>query len=182
VAEQQDRGIPAYNDRRYGHAERLGRASRAGIKYSPSEYFNRDLRRHLRFRFPTLLFGDTNFEIDEDGTPWWVASVEKRTIGLFGGTDIAGAVLLNAVTGEAAYYELSDVPTWVDRVFDADLIIQQYDYHGHYQNGYWNYVFSQSGCTETTDGYNYIAMKDDVWLYTGITSVSGDRGNMASSL
>ncbi len=149
-----------------------------GIKYSPSEYFNRDLQRHLRFAFPTFIFGDTNFEIDEQGTPWWIASVEKRTIGLFGGTDIIGAVLVNAVTGESAYYDLKDVPTWVDRVFDADLIIRQYDYHGHYKNGYWNYLFSQSGCTETTDGYNYIAMNDDVWLYTGITSVSEDRGNI----
>ena len=149
-----------------------------GIKYSPSELFNRDLQRHLRFNYPTVMFGDTNFEIDDEGTPWWVASVMDRTIGLFGGTDIVGAVLVNAVTGETTYYKLPDVPTWVDRVFNADLIIEQYDYYGHYHNGFWNYTFSQSGCTETTDGYNYIAMNDDVWLYTGITSVSEDRGNI----
>jgi hypothetical protein len=149
-----------------------------GIKYSPSELFNRDLQRHLRFLYPTFIFGDINFEIDEDGTPWWVASVVKRTIGLFGGTDIKGAVLVNAETGEAQYYEAAEVPTWVDRVYSAALIIEQYDYYGHYRNGFWNYTFSQNGCTETTDGYNYIAMNDDVWMYTGITSVSDDRGNI----
>lgn len=31
---------------------------------------------------------------------------------------------------------------------------------------------------QTTDGYNYLAMKDDVWVYTGITSVSGDESNV----
>ena len=31
---------------------------------------------------------------------------------------------------------------------------------------------------KTTDGYNYLALEDDVWVYTGITSVSGDRSNV----
>lgn len=149
-----------------------------GIKYSPSEYFGRNIQRYLRFSYPTKMFNDVNFEIDEDGTPWWVASVLEKKIGLFGGRDIVGAVLVNAVTGETVYCDISEVPTWVDRVFSADLIIEQYDYYGVYHNGFINSLFGQKGCTETTDGYNYIAQNDDVWLYTGITSVSGDRGNI----
>ncbi len=149
-----------------------------GMKYSPSEYFNRNLERHIRFCYPTKMIGDINFEIDEDGTPYWVASVVKKTIGLFGGTDIAGAVLVNAVTGEAAYYDVAEVPAWVDRVYSASLLMEQYDYFGKYRNGFWNSIFGQSGCTATTTGYNYIAKEDDVWLYTGITSISEDRGNI----
>ena len=149
-----------------------------GIRYSPSELFNRDIDRHLRFCFPTALFGDVNFEIDEDGTPWWVASVEKKTIGLFGGTDVKGAVLCNAITGEATYYDVADVPSWVDRVYDADLLTEQYNYYGMYHNGFINSIFGQTECTVTTTGYNYIAMDDDVWLYTGITSVGGDESNI----
>ena len=149
-----------------------------GMKYSPSEYFNRDLMRHLRFQYPTTLFGDVNFEIDEDGTPYWVASVITKTIGLFGGEDVIGAVLLNAQTGESTYCTVDEVPAWVDRVYPADLLIQQYDYYGQYHNGFWNSIFGQNNCTVTTDGYNYIAQNDDVWLYTGITSVTGDRGNI----
>ena len=30
----------------------------------------------------------------------------------------------------------------------------------------------------TTDGYNYIVKDDDVWVYTGVTSVSGDESNV----
>ena len=149
-----------------------------GIKYSPSEYFNRNITRYLRLNYPTKMFNDVNFEIDEDGTPWWIASVVEKKIGLFGGRDIVGAALVNAVTGETEYLPVSEVPTWVDRVFSAELIIEQYDYYGVYHNGFFNSIFGQKGCTETTDGYNYIAQNDDVWLYTGITSVSGDRGNI----
>lgn len=149
-----------------------------GIKYSPSEYLNRDLDRHLRFNYPTLMFGEVNFEIDEEGTPYWVASVVDKTIGLFGGTDVIGAVLVNAVTGECEYYDLDQVPSWVDRVFSADLLVSQYNYYGKYHNGFWNSLFGQSDCTTTTQGYNFIAQDDDVWMYTGITSVTGDRGNI----
>ncbi len=149
-----------------------------GIRYSPSEYFFRYVDRHLRFQYPTLMFGDTNFEIDEDGHPWWVASVLTKRIGLFGGEDVMGAVLLDAVTGESRYYDVADVPTWVDRVFTADIIVKQYDYYGMYHNGFLNSLFTQSGCTVTTSGYNYIAQSDDVWVYTGITSVGGDESNI----
>ena len=82
------------------------------------------------------MFDDVNFEVDDNGTPYWVASVVEKRIGLFGGKDIKGAVLLNAVTGESEYYEIADVPTWVDRVYQADLIMEQYDYYGQYHNGF----------------------------------------------
>ena len=149
-----------------------------GIKYSPSEYFNRDLARYLRFNYPTAIFENVNFEIDEEGVPYWVASVVKKRIGLFNGDDIQGIVLLNAVTGESVYYAVEDVPTWVDRVYSAGLVVDQYNYYGRYHNGFFNSLFTQSDCTTATTGYNYIAMNDDVYLYTGITSISGDRGNI----
>ena len=149
-----------------------------GIRYSPSEYFFRDISRHLRFQYPTKMFSDVNFEIDEEGHPWWVASVITKTIGLFGGEDVTGAVLVDAVTGESTYYDVADVPSWVDRVYTADLLVQQYDYYGHYHNGFLNSIFGQREVTQTTRGYNYIALNDDVWMYTGVTSVTGDESNV----
>jgi len=147
-----------------------------GMKYAPSEPLNRNLLRHLRFQYPTYMFSTPVFEIDENGEPWWICPKLEKTIGLFGGDDIHGAVLMNAVTGESQYYE--DVPTWVDRVYSADLIIQQYDYHGMYVNGFINSVLGQKDVTVTTDGYNYIAMNDDVYMYTGVTSVTSDQSNV----
>ena len=171
-------GIPAYIITDMVSQEVTVIRTEDGIKYSPSEYFNRDLMRHLRFNYPTKMFHNVNFEIDEEGTPFFVASVLTKRIGIFGGNDITGAVLCNAITGECTYYDAKDIPTWVDRVFSSDLIIEQYDYRGMYQNGFWNSIFGQTGCTMTTDGYNYIAQDDDVWVYTGITSVGGDQSNI----
>lgn len=172
------KGIPAYMTIDMRTQEVNVVRLEEGIRYSPSEYLLRDLDRHLRFSYPTLMYGDVNFEIDDEGTPYWVASVIDKKIGLFDGTDVIGAVLVNAVNGESHYYEVADVPTWVDRVYSASLLIDQYNYYGKYNNGYWNSWFGQTGCTTTTQGYNYIAQDDDVWMYTGITSVTGDRGNI----
>ncbi len=149
-----------------------------GIRYTTAEHFSRNLHRHLRFHYPTYILDSPAFEIDEDGNPYWVCPRITNTIGLFGGTDVLGAVLVNAVTGETAYYQVGDIPTWVDHVYNADLIISQYDDHGTYINGFINSLFGQRDVTVTTEGYNYIALNDDVYMYTGITSVVSDESNI----
>ena len=150
-----------------------------GIKYSKSEYFNRNLYRHLRFRFPTYIFGDQLFfEIDDNGVPYWVCPVKKFSIGLFGGETVGRVVLVNAVTGECTDYAVEDVPTWIDKVYSAELLMQLYDYYGLYQHGFFNSILGQRDCLVTTNGYNYLALDDDVWVYTGVTSVNGDQSNV----
>ena len=146
-----------------------------GIKISDSEYFGRNIERYIRFRYPTAMFEGSYFEIDDSGTPYWINPVIKKTIGLFGGVDIKGAVFVNAVTGEHQYYDVGEIPQWVDEVYSANLLITQYNYYGTLKNGYLNSVLGQKGCLQTTEGYNYIAMDDDVWVYTGITSVTSDE-------
>lgn len=149
-----------------------------GIRYTTAEHFSRNLYRYLRFHYPMYMFDEPAFEIDESGNPYWVCPRITKTIGLFGGMDINGAVLVNAVTGECRYYDVADVPEWVDHVFTAGLILRQYDYHGTYVNGFLNSIFGQRDVTVTTDGYNYLAVGDDVYMYTGITSVVSDESNI----
>ena len=149
-----------------------------GIRYTTAEHFGRNLNRYLRFHYPTYIFDSPAFEIDEEGNPYWVCPRITNTIGLFGGTDVLGAVLVNAVTGETEYYKVGDIPTWVDHVYNADLIISQYDNHGRYIHGFINSLFGQRDVTVTTEGYNYIALNDDVYMYTGITSVVSDESNV----
>ncbi len=152
------------------------------IKYSPAEHFNKLLKRHLRFQYPTFMFADATFEIDDEGNPYWICARLDKTIGLFGGTDVIGAVVVKADSenGESAYYTIDQIKNennlqWLDRIYDSDLIVEQYNYYGKYQNGFWNSVLGQRDVITTTANYNYIAKDDDVWMYTGVTSVTSDQ-------
>lgn len=146
-----------------------------GIKYTDAEHFGRYIYRYLRFRFPTYIFDKISFEIDEDGVPYWICPAVTYKIGLFGGQSIKNVVIVNAVNGDYKNYKIEDVPTWVDRVYSSELLISYYDYYGSLKHGYLNTLFSQKDCLQTTEGYNYIALDDDVWMYTGVTSVGGDE-------
>lgn len=149
------------------------------IKYSKAEYFNRNIFRHLRFHYPTYIFDDQIFfEIDDEGTPYWVCPVKKFNIGLFGGQTVGNVVLCNAVTGECTDYPVDQVPNWIDKVYSAELLTQLYNYYGIYKHGFFNSILGQKDCLKATNGYNYIALDDDVWVYTGVTSVSGDQSNV----
>lgn len=171
-------GIPAYI--------RIDMASQStelvklkeGMKYSTSEHFGRNIYRHLRFAHPTYIYGELSFEINDDGIPYWIAPVKKFNIGLFGGETVGRVVLCNAITGELEDYAIDEVPEWIDRAYSADLLIQLYDYYGALKHGFFNSVLSQKDCLKTTNGYNYLAIDDDVWVYTGVTSVNSDQSNV----
>ncbi|MCI8485357.1 MAG: CvpA family protein [Lachnospiraceae bacterium] len=175
----QKEGIPAYIkiDMATQDTECVKLAE--GIRYSKSEHLNRNIYRHLRFRYPTYIFSDQIFfEIDDEGTPFWICPVKKFNVGLFGGETIGNVVICNAVTGECTDYKIEDVPQWVDKVYQAELLMELYDYNGTLKHGFFNSVLGQKDCLETTSGYNYIALDDDVWVYSGVTSVSGDQSNV----
>lgn len=148
------------------------------IKISKEDYFFRNVRRFARIRYPFDIFYNMNFEIDENGEPYWVIPTYEAKIGMFDAKDVNGAILINASTGEHTKYALNDIPQWIDRVFEAENIIQQLDWNGLYQNGFINSLFAQKNVLLTTEGYNYLALNDDVYLYTGYTSVAADESNV----
>lgn len=148
-----------------------------GMKYMPSAIFGKDLYRHLRLSYPFDVFGSENFEIDNEGKPYWIIPVIKYNgVGLK--RDVCAVIILDPVTGKSKKYSIEEVPTWVDHVFDSDLIIEQVDDWGSYRDGFLNSIFGQKNVVMTTAGYNYTVMNDDVYLYTGITSVSNDEANV----
>ncbi len=152
-----------------------------GMHYSQSEPFFRNIDRHIQLTHPTYMFDQLSFELDEDGHPWWVCPVQKRTIGLFGGITIDKVVLCDACTGECTTYAVGEIPGWVDRAFPADLLMQQYNYNGRFNHGWWNSWFGQQGVFKTTPGnsgmlgYNYLVKDNDIWVYSGVTSATSDN-------
>lgn len=162
-----------------------------GMIYVRSAYFNQYLDRRIRFAYPTKMFANVHFEIDEEGRPWYVASVYDHTIGLFGGTQVIGVIIADPVSGDMQYYEVKDIPQWVDEAFPGTLICDQYNNYAQLQNGFWNSIIGQVGCRRVTEAqysgadetdvvsdFGYIAKEGDVWIYTGVTSVNSDSSNI----
>lgn len=154
----------------------------ACIKYSPTELFNEKLVRHIRFQYPTEIIDTPNFEISDDGYPYWITPVLDKTIGLFGGTDVKGVIITDAITGESTYHDIESVKTdadleWIDVVYSANLLLEQYNYYGKLKNGFWNSIIFQNDVNLTSQGNGYIALDDDVWVYTGVTSSEADASN-----
>ena len=149
--------------------------------YVESDPLVRNIDRYVQLAYPFYMFEEKSFEIDENGTPWWVCPVQTRTIGLFGGETIERVVLVNASTGQTQDLAIGDCPQWVDRAYPSELLIQQYNWYGSLHNGWLNSWLGQSGVVQTTPGtsgelgYNYIAKDDDVWVYTGVTSATSDN-------
>lgn len=179
-----DTGIPAYVlvDMATQEAEvvRLEQP----ILYSESEPLARNVDRYAQLSYPTYLFDQKSFELDDEGTPWWVFPVQRRTIGLFDGTTISRVVLVNACTGQTADYAVEECPEWVDRAYPADLLIEQYNWSGAFSGGWLNSWLGQQGVVRTTSGtdgelgYNYLAQGEDIFLYTGVSSVTADNSNV----
>ncbi len=150
------------------------------IKYSTTEHFSKYLMRHVRFAYPTYIFDTPRFEIDEQGNPFWLCTVLDKTIGLFGGTDVKGVVIVNAITGEMKEYSIDEVKSstdlqWIDGIYSESLLVEQFNYYGQYKNGFINSVLGQDGVKHATDGTTYIAQDDDVYAYTGVTSAGNDQ-------
>lgn len=183
-------GIPAYIivDMTTQKAETV--RLEEGMKYSPTEHFNEYLIRHVRFKYPSLILDEPSFEIDDSGRPYWIVPVLDKTIGLFGGTDVIGAVIVDSITGDTTLVSTSlDGTTklatdkfvtdkefqWLDQVYSATIVNEQYNYYGKYNNGFWNSIIGQENVRVTSSGYNYLALNDDVYMYTGVTSISSDQ-------
>ena len=148
-----------------------------GMKYMPSAMFNENLSRKLRFSYPTEIFGEPTFELDNEGNPYWVVpTIDYSGVGLK--EEISGVVILDPITGKSKKYSVDEVPSWVDHVYSASLIMEQVNDWGLYNGGFLNSIFGQKNVVATTEGYNYLIQDDDVYLYTGITSVASDESNL----
>lgn len=174
-----DKGIPGYvmvdpvnvTDAKYIELEKP-------MKYVDSAFFGEDLHRALRMKYPTKIFGSYSFEIDDEGNPYYIVSCMKPKIMLFGALDVEEVIVFNPVDGSSELYGLGNVPSWVDNVFTGTLASQKYDWFGTLKNGFWNSVIGNKDCKVTTDDFGYIVIEDDVWFFTGVTSVTSDESNI----
>lgn len=148
------------------------------IKYTSSGRFGDNLQRLLRYKYPTAIFEGYYLELDNEGKPYYICPTMTARIGIFGGQDVKGVVICDPTNGECQYYDVKNVPNWVDRVYDGTLVQEKYDWYGMYSGGFFNSIIGNKGCKVTTDDYGYKVMDGDVWIYTGVTSINGDESNI----
>lgn len=177
-ASNRDSGIPGYimvdpvnNNAEYVRLEK-------SIKYTESGYFSDDLMRCLRFKYPTKIFDYVSFEIDEQGNPYYIVSCASPRIFPFGARDIDEVIIFDPCTGDSEIYPVGDLPSWIDTVYSGDLAMEKYNWHGTLSGGFINSIIGNKGCKETTDDFGYITIGDDVWYFTGVTSVTADSSNI----
>ena len=173
-----DKGIPGYvkinpvnSNAEYVELDK-------GMKYVPSAYFNYNLERHVQLKYPSKIINGYNFEVDDNGKPYYVCPTVTAKVGLFGGVDVNGVIICDPVSGDCDYYRINNIPSWVDNVYNGHLLEKKYNWYGLLSDGYINSVIGQKGCKQTTDDFGYKIIGDDVWIYTGVTSVNGDQSNI----
>ena len=113
------------------------------------------------------------FEIDDNGNPYWIFHTVEKSINLFGGEKLEGLIVVNAITGKSDYYDIDNVPNWIENVYTGELIYKYISYWGKYVNGFIN--FSHTDQLETTPNISLVNGVDGgtYWL-TGMTSVGKD--------
>lgn len=149
------------------------------FKYTTTSYFNTNIKRHIYYN-GGMFYKLDNFsiELDDNNQPFWVVSAELPQIGLSGGYDVVGIFIVDPLTGDTQYYKTENVPDWVDTVYPKDIIIDQLNDYGLYQGGFINSLFAKRDCLTTTYGSRRVYDEDNVYHYTGLTSIASDEATV----
>ena len=168
--------VSATNERDVKLVQSIGGKS-IKIKYQPEAFFGSQIQRHVYFNgYETVGLGDFEFEVDDDGKPFWVVSLYKKKVG-FAGNDAFGVLLVDAQTGEITEHSIKSTPIWVDRIHPIGFIEDQLNDWGEYIHGYWN--FSNEGKLQITEGLTLVyGQNHKSYWYTGISSVGKEESNV----
>lgn len=166
------------------------------INYAPSAKGDRNLKRYLRKKYPSYVFDKFQFDIDDDGIPYYIAPVKNATIGLFGGKMVNKFIFVNANTGELKEYFPDDLPQWVDHAYSLDYLMNLTENYYTYKNGFWNSLFKKEdvknisyewkdkgkGDNDDEDekeeyfpGYNSLNTSEGIQFFTCVTSSGNDE-------
>lgn len=154
------------------------RALNDSMRYVESGFFGDDLMRCLRFDYPTKIMGTPRFEIDDEGNPVYVVPCLKPRVAMFGAKDVQEVIIFDPTDGSSEIFAVEDTPAWIDVVYDGNLATEKYNWKGTLSGGFFNSIIGNKDCKQTTDDFGYIVIGDDVWYFTGVTSVNSDRSNI----
>ena len=147
------------------------------IVYQMGSHFTRNLNNHLMLNGYLTYHMDTpEFEIDDEGNPFWVIPMSKQRFGSKV-MQVDLVLLVNPETGEIQEFTAETVPTWVDRVYTPEILEQHVDWWGNYKHGYWN--FSQLDLMQPSGEMVMVYGEEGhcQW-YQGMTSIGLDNATV----
>lgn len=153
------------------------------IVYQPDAYLHQDLQRHMYINgILNVGITDLTLEINDEGRPYWVASLYEHKVG-YSGANCTGVAIVDAETGSVKRYSIKDTPKWVDRIQPQDVVANQIDNWGRYIRGFLNSAISEEGVLIPTEGTSLVYGNDNKsYWYTGITSSGGDESTIGFML
>lgn len=149
------------------------------LKYLNSAYILSDLNRAAYFRDMKAGHTDFSFELDDSGKPYWVITRYDTGVGITEAKAI-GALVMDAQTGESNIYDMSNLPSWIDRIQPMNYINRYINKWGELVHGVLN--FADKDKLKVTGGMNMIYNKSICYYYTGITSVGSDESLVGFTL
>jgi len=66
--------------------------------------------------------------------------------------------VVNARTGEIGIYDPLEVPDWVESVYPESIFIQQLNYWGALQDGWFNSFLAQKGVLQASSGTRVVTV------------------------
>lgn len=151
------------------------------IVYQPEACFGQNLERHIYMNgYKTVGLTDFSFEIDDSLRPYYVVTLYDNTIG-YGGADVVGVLTVDVKTGEIKEYDITNAPTWIDRIFPSDMVETQIDDWGEFIHGWFNP--SDKDRVVSTEGISIVYGDDgQCYFYTGISSVGKNQSSIGFML
>jgi hypothetical protein len=137
-----------------------------------------------------------SFEINPNGTPYWVASGFEPNAGMNGFT-LTRILLLNAVTGSiTSIAPGANVPQWVNQAVPASIATQWSEWYGRYRHGWGpaspfgtkagvyqvvsDSIKSGQNAKSIPSTVAVMGNNGDLWWYTGLTSLIGNDQSLVA--
>lgn len=138
------------------------------MTYTETSFFNKQVDRHMRLRFPELIFyGDVQLEIDNEGNPHYIRSYGKF-ITARNGFDVQGIVMTDPMTGDVEKFALADIPDYIDGAVSPEAVSLQNSYFGNYIHGFWNSIV----------GKKDVKLPSDEGTEANVSPIFDEQGHM----
>jgi hypothetical protein len=156
-----------------------------GFKYTPGAAFGKKLPRYLYWAYPNFELVDYTLEVDDQGKPWWTVTALSPTSG-WGAPEVKGVIVVDPVSGFHTFYETARIPSWVDRVYPADLLHDRISWAYGLKNGYFRTgndlglkrpVAPSGGDMDLT-----VSAQGEFFGWTGLTSTNSSDNAVTSQI